>query len=71
MKEYWRNPESTAAALPAPGWFDTGDLGWRVPYGVEGSRMGNSFVISGARCALLWGTQSSWHVWHTTHHAGT
>ncbi|MEO5640511.1 MAG: class I adenylate-forming enzyme family protein [Sphingomicrobium sp.] len=28
IKEYWHNPEATAAALTADGWFRTGDIGF-------------------------------------------
>jgi malonyl-CoA/methylmalonyl-CoA synthetase len=29
FREYWNNPDATAAAAWASGWFDTGDLGFR------------------------------------------
>ena len=33
FKGYWRQPEKTAAAFTADGWFHTGDLGLRTPDG--------------------------------------
>src|SRR4029077_17540744 len=29
FRGYWRQPEETALAVGADGWFNTGDLGWR------------------------------------------
>ncbi|KAL4438505.1 hypothetical protein ABPG77_000153 [Micractinium sp. CCAP 211/92] len=51
MLGYWNNAEATAKAFPLGrqpdnGWFDTGDLGWRVPY-QPGSCMGGHIVIAG------------------------
>ena len=31
MQGYYQNPEATAKAINAEGWFDTGDLGWVTP----------------------------------------
>ncbi len=31
MKGYYQNPEATAKAIDAEGWFDSGDLGWLTP----------------------------------------
>jgi long-chain acyl-CoA synthetase len=31
MQGYYRNPEATAKAINAEGWFDSGDLGWVTP----------------------------------------
>ena len=45
---YFRNPGATAAAFPVGGgWLDTGDVGWRAPTGVPGSRMAGCVVLSG------------------------
>jgi malonyl-CoA/methylmalonyl-CoA synthetase len=42
---YWRNPQATAEAFDADGWFNTGDLGWR---GADGY-----FVITGRARELI------------------
>ncbi|MEW5300712.1 MAG: hypothetical protein WDW36_003622 [Sanguina aurantia] len=40
---YWANERTTAQAFRAgDGWYDTGDLGWRAPHNIPGSRMGGS-----------------------------
>ncbi|MBN3885095.1 MULTISPECIES: AMP-dependent synthetase/ligase [unclassified Nostoc] len=31
MQGYYQNPEATAKAIDAQGWFDSGDLGWLTP----------------------------------------
>ncbi|GAB1540581.1 AMP-binding protein [Scytonema sp. NUACC21] len=31
MEGYYQNPEATAKAIDAEGWFDSGDLGWITP----------------------------------------
>jgi long-chain acyl-CoA synthetase len=31
MQGYYQNPEATAKAIDAEGWFDSGDLGWLTP----------------------------------------
>ncbi len=31
MEGYYQNPEATAKAIDAKGWFDSGDLGWLTP----------------------------------------
>lgn len=31
MQGYYQNPEATAKAIDADGWFDSGDLGWITP----------------------------------------
>jgi long-chain acyl-CoA synthetase len=31
MQGYYKNPEATAKAIDAEGWFDSGDLGWVTP----------------------------------------
>lgn len=31
MQGYWQNPEGTAQAIDAEGWFNSGDLGWVTP----------------------------------------
>ena len=32
MQGYYKNPEATAKAIDAEGWFDSGDLGWVTAY---------------------------------------
>lgn len=45
---YFRDPSATAGAFSAgDGWFSTGDLGWRAPAGVAGSRMEGCIVLTG------------------------
>lgn len=45
---YYKDPGATARAFPVGnGWFDTGDLGWRAPAGVQGSSMAGSIVLTG------------------------
>lgn len=39
MQGYYKNPEATAKAIDAEGWFDSGDLGWVTP--------DNDLVITG------------------------
>lgn len=48
MQGYYRDEAATARAFRAGGgWFDTGDLGWRAPAGVEGSNMAGCIVLTG------------------------
>ncbi|MEW5313818.1 MAG: hypothetical protein WDW38_005355 [Sanguina aurantia] len=45
---YWANERTTAQAFRAgDGWYDTGDLGWRAPHNIPGSRMGGHIVLTG------------------------
>ena len=39
MQGYYQNPEATAKAINAEGWFDSGDLGWVTPF--------NDLVLTG------------------------
>ena len=39
MQGYYQNPEATAKAIDAEGWFDSGDLGWVTPF--------NDLVLTG------------------------
>ena len=39
MQGYYNNPEATAKAIDADGWFDSGDLGWVTPF--------NDLVLTG------------------------
>ena len=45
FKGYWQQPEATAEAFDAEGWFNTGDLGWRSADGY--------FTISGRARELI------------------
>jgi long-chain acyl-CoA synthetase len=49
MKGYYKNPTATSAAIDSEGWFETGDLGWKVPSSILGpARMcGDLFVLDG------------------------
>jgi len=47
MKGYNNNPKETKRVIDSEGWFNTGDLGWRAPSGVEGSRMSDHLVLTG------------------------
>ncbi|KAI8477469.1 MAG: hypothetical protein J3K34DRAFT_2620 [Monoraphidium minutum] len=47
MRGYFDDPASTQAAFVDGGWFNTGDLGWRAPCGVEGSRAAGHLVLTG------------------------
>jgi len=45
---YWRNPQATAEAFDADGWFNTGDLGWRSADGyVTITGRARELIISG------------------------
>jgi malonyl-CoA/methylmalonyl-CoA synthetase len=45
---YWQNPEATAEAFDAEGWFNTGDLGWRSADGYYTiSGRARELIISG------------------------
>ncbi len=47
MGGYYKDPSATAAAFPiGDGWFDTGDVGWRVPDD-NGSRMAGMIILTG------------------------
>jgi malonyl-CoA/methylmalonyl-CoA synthetase len=48
FKGYWQQPEATAEALDAEGWFNTGDLGWRSADGYYTiSGRARELIISG------------------------
>eukprot|EP00884_Botryococcus_braunii_P011365 jgi/Botrbrau1/20229/Bobra.31_1s0025.1 len=46
MSGYYRDEFATEKVF-ADGWFDTGDLGWRIPSGLPGSKMGGHVVLTG------------------------
>jgi malonyl-CoA/methylmalonyl-CoA synthetase len=48
FRGYWRQPQATAAAFDAEGWFNTGDLGWRSADGYYTiSGRARELIISG------------------------
>ena len=47
MYGYLDDTASTAKVIDENGWFDTGDLGWVAPAGVEGSNMAGNVVLVG------------------------
>ncbi|KAG0599811.1 hypothetical protein M758_12G180400 [Ceratodon purpureus] len=49
MKGYYKNPTATSKAIDSEGWFETGDLGWKVPSSTVGpARMcGGLLVLDG------------------------
>jgi long-chain acyl-CoA synthetase len=44
---YFDNQDATTAAFVEGGWFNTGDLGYRAPAGVEGSVAAGHLVLTG------------------------
>ena len=47
MSGYLDDTASTALVIDEDGWFETGDLGWVAPAGVEGSNMAGNVVLVG------------------------